>query len=668
MVIRIGINGFGRIGRVTFRTCLENSNFQIGAINDPALDVDYICYLIKFDSTHGKLKDRVTCINKSSISLNGIPINVYRERQPSSIPWENADIKYVIESSGMFTSFEKASVSNPSLQYDARNFAALNWLRMIYCKCILRFPTLPSSPSRSCFTPLRCFRGELDSGKVSCVVPTECIVAFTHAISIQEPCNLLVTPLRLQVSMDGDGLRADLDTKIISCASSTVNCLTPIVKILEDNFGVKEGFVTSIHAMTPSLRPLDGLCVRGKHWRDHRSIHQNIIPAVTSACKALEKILPKVEDKFSGLAFRVPIVNVSVLDITIRLARNTTLKEIADSVDRMSKLTMKNIVKISKDKAVSSDFIGDSHSCTLDVDSSMQLKPDFFKLVCWYENEYSYACRVVDLIFHFEKVSERTSERSSTTKSYEDITRMRMHNEHLQRSSRASKTSISSTSCGSTHINTFPHHKNNSDELRTRALKRIDVSSILGGKNWKPREWLCMNKQKSYATDKPIEVLNRNFDSTKTINIHCQENEKIVRKRNFKVESDATKLRRLVSGDCERSTCISDIKTVDGLGVESDPSEKLQKDHRSEPISRQSIESNTNKSAFGNFNFYTDKEDLYDKLDSTSGTDSDNSFQMNEKKSQVIQLSDLTNSLDDITSGKIGDAMQVQSVSVDEVV
>ncbi|CAB3253168.1 unnamed protein product [Arctia plantaginis] len=192
------------------------------------------------------------------------------------------------------------------------------------------------------------------------------------------------------------------DHKVISCTSSTLYCLAPIIKVLNDNFGVVEGFITSIHAMTPSLKPLDGLCLRGKHWRDHRSINQNIIPATTGACKALGKILPQVKDRMTGLAFRVPIVNVSVLDITIKLDTNTSKENIIKSVEKASRRELKNIIKISNEDAVSSDFIGDSHSCILDVESSLQLRPDFYKLICWYENEFSYACRVVDAIFYSE--------------------------------------------------------------------------------------------------------------------------------------------------------------------------------------------------------------------------------------------------------------------------
>ncbi|XP_013180221.1 PREDICTED: uncharacterized protein LOC106126865 isoform X2 [Papilio xuthus] len=197
------------------------------------------------------------------------------------------------------------------------------------------------------------------------------------------------------------------DQRVISCASSTLYCLAPIMKVLENNYGVSEGFVTSIHAMTPSLKPLDGLCLRGKHWRDFRSIHQNVIPAMTGACKALGKILPELKDKMVGLAFRVPIVNVSVLDLTIRLSKKTTLENIVKNVENASETYLQEVLNISKEEAVSSDFIRDSHSCILDVNSSLQLRPDFFKLICWYENEFSYACRVMDLIIFCEKRFEQ---------------------------------------------------------------------------------------------------------------------------------------------------------------------------------------------------------------------------------------------------------------------
>ncbi|CAK1586804.1 unnamed protein product [Parnassius mnemosyne] len=334
MVVKVGINGFGRIGRILFRTCFDNSNIEVSAINDPAIDVEYICYLIKFDSTHGKFNATIESY-KDDIKINGNLIKIFHEKQPAAIPWQSADVQYVIESSGMFTSLEKAL-------------------------------------------------GHLSGGGVKRVVVT--------APSIDVPMIIL--------GVNDDKLHPD--QKVISCASSTLYCLAPIMKVLENDFGVAEGFVTSIHAMTPSLKPLDGLCLRGKHWRDHRSINQNIIPATTGACKVLGKILPQSKDKMVGLAFRVPIVNVSVLDLTIRLNKDTKLQNIVRSVENASKTYLKGIINISNEEAVSSDFNRDTHSCILDVNSSMQHKPNFFKLVCWYENEFSYACRVIDSIFFSE--------------------------------------------------------------------------------------------------------------------------------------------------------------------------------------------------------------------------------------------------------------------------
>uniref|UniRef100_A0A2A4JKW8 Glyceraldehyde 3-phosphate dehydrogenase NAD(P) binding domain-containing protein n=1 Tax=Heliothis virescens TaxID=7102 RepID=A0A2A4JKW8_HELVI len=334
MVIKVGINGFGRIGRVIFRTCLQNPSIELSAINDPAIDIEYICYLIKFDSTHGKFKGNITH-SDNDINIDGLVVKVFREKLPHSVPWQTAGVQYVIEASGMFTSLDKAS-------------------------------------------------GHLASDGVRRVIVT--------APSVDVPMIILGV----------NDNKLSTEQKILSCASSTLYCLAPIVKVLEESYGVAEGFITSIHAMTPSLKPLDGLCLRGKHWRDHRSIHQNIIPASTGACKALSKILPQVKDKMSGLAFRVPIVNVSVLDLTVRLNTNTSIQDIIKSVDKASKSYLQNIIKISSEEAVSSDFSGDSHSCILDADSSLQLKPNFFKIICWYENEFSYACRVLDSIFFSE--------------------------------------------------------------------------------------------------------------------------------------------------------------------------------------------------------------------------------------------------------------------------
>ncbi|XP_045451638.1 uncharacterized protein LOC123660625 [Melitaea cinxia] len=335
MVINVGINGFGRIGRITFRKCFQNNDLQVSAINDPAVDIDYICYLIKFDSTHGRFKNDAR-FTANEIIIDGNKIQVFHEKIPSNIPWQAAGVQYVVEASGMFANLEKAS-------------------------------------------------GHLASDSVKRVIVT--------APSIDIPMMI--------IGVNEDTISTE--QKVISCASSTLYCLAPLIKVLEDNYGVVEGFITSIHAMTPSLKPLDGLCLRGKHWRDHRSIHQNIIPATTGACKALGKIIPQVKDKMIGLAFRVPIVNVSVLDVTIRLNQNTTIDEIIKQIEKESQSTMKNIIKTSSDEAVSSDFLGDINSCILDENSSLQLTPNFFKLICWYENEFSYACRVVDTIMYSEK-------------------------------------------------------------------------------------------------------------------------------------------------------------------------------------------------------------------------------------------------------------------------
>ncbi|KPJ15614.1 Glyceraldehyde-3-phosphate dehydrogenase [Papilio machaon] len=339
MVIKVGINGFGRIGRIMFRTCILNPDVEVAAVNDPAVDVEYICYLIKFDSIHGKFEgDVAPC--KGDIQINGNLVKIFRAKQPCDVPWNTAGVQYVIESSGMFTNLEKAA-------------------------------------------------GHLSVEGVKRVVVT--------APSSDVPMIIL--------GVNDDKLRAD--QRVISCASSTLYCLAPIMKVLENNYGVSEGFVTSIHAMTPSLKPLDGLCLRGKHWRDFRSIHQNVIPAMTGACKALGKILPELKDKMIGLAFRVPIVNVSVLDLTIRLSKKTTLENIVKNVENASETYLQEVLNISKEEAVSSDFIRDSHSCILDVNSSLQLRPDFYKLICWYENEFSYACRVMDLIIFCERRFEQ---------------------------------------------------------------------------------------------------------------------------------------------------------------------------------------------------------------------------------------------------------------------
>ncbi|CAF4929181.1 unnamed protein product [Pieris macdunnoughi] len=334
MVIKVGINGFGRIGRVIFRKCLQIPDIIVTAINDPAIDIEYICYLIKFDSTHGKLRGNIS-FTENEVNIEGTKIKILHEKLPINIPWVSVEVQYVVEASGMFTSLEKAS----------------GHLSSGVKRVLVTAPSLD--------------------------IPMLIVGVNEHMISIED--------------------------KVLSCASSTLYCLAPIVKILEDKFGVTEGFVTSIHAMTPSLKPLDSLCLRGRHWRDHRSIHQNIIPAATGACKALHKIIPQIKDKLSGLAFRVPIVNVSVLDMSIRLNKGASIEDIVKYIHQYSHTSMKDIITISNEEAVSSDFFGENHSCIVDVNSSFQLSSNFLKLVCWYENEYSYACRVVDTILFSER-------------------------------------------------------------------------------------------------------------------------------------------------------------------------------------------------------------------------------------------------------------------------
>ncbi|XP_045523047.1 uncharacterized protein LOC123713433 isoform X2 [Pieris brassicae] len=306
----------------------------VTAINDPAIDIEYICYLIKFDSTHGKLRGNIS-FTENEVNIDGTKIKILHEKLPVNIPWDSVEVQYVIEASGMFTSVEKAS----------------GHLSTGVKRVVVTAPSLD--------------------------VPMLIVGVNEHMISIED--------------------------KVLSCASSTLYCLAPIVKILEDKFGVTEGCVTSIHAMTPSLKPLDSLCLRGRHWRDHRSIHQNIIPAATGACKALHKIIPQIKDKLSGLAFRVPIVNVSVLDMSIRLNKNASIEDIVKCIHQYSHTGMQDIITISNEEAVSSDFFGENHSCIVDVNSSFQLSSNFLKLVCWYENEYSYACRVIDTILFSER-------------------------------------------------------------------------------------------------------------------------------------------------------------------------------------------------------------------------------------------------------------------------
>ncbi|RZB40762.1 glyceraldehyde-3-phosphate dehydrogenase 2 [Asbolus verrucosus] len=323
---KIGINGFGRIGRLVLRTSLERGATVV-SVNDPFISVDYMVYLFKYDSTHGRFKGEVKS-EGGYLVVNGNKIAVHSERDPKNIPWAKDGADYVVESTGVFTTIEKASAH---LEGGAK-------------RVIISAPSA-DAPMYVCGVNLDAF---------------------------------------------------DPSAKIISNASCTTNCLAPLAKVIHDNFEIVEGLMTTVHATTATQKTVDG--PSGKMWRDGRGAGQNIIPASTGAAKAVGKVIPALNGKLTGMAFRVPTPNVSVVDLTVRLGKAVTYDEIKNKIKQASEGPLKGILGYTEDEVVSTDFLGDTHSSIFDAAAGIQLSPTFVKLISWYDNEYGYSSRVIDLI------------------------------------------------------------------------------------------------------------------------------------------------------------------------------------------------------------------------------------------------------------------------------
>jgi glyceraldehyde 3-phosphate dehydrogenase len=323
---KVGINGFGRIGRLVLRAALA-ANVEVVAVNDPFIDLDYMVYMFKYDSTHGRYKGEVSAAG-GKLVVDGKGITVYNNMKPEEIPWGKAGADYVVESTGVFTTTEKASLH---LKGGAK--------------------------------------------KVIISAPSADAPMFVMGVNNE---------------------KYDKSMNIISNASCTTNCLAPLVKVVNDKFGIEEGLMTTIHAYTATQKTVDG--PSAKAWRDGRTAAQNIIPASTGAAKAVGKVIPEVNGKLTGMAFRVPVPNVSVVDLTCRLKTGASYDEIKAAVKAAAEGPLKGILAYTEDQVVSSDFIGDSHSSIFDAKAGIALSPTFVKLVTWYDNEFGYSCRVVDLI------------------------------------------------------------------------------------------------------------------------------------------------------------------------------------------------------------------------------------------------------------------------------
>jgi len=325
---KVGINGFGRIGRLVLRAALEKG-VDVVAVNDPFIPLDYMVYMFKYDSTHGKYKGEVG-VDGDQLVIDGKKIAVFGERDPANIPWASAGAEYVVESTGVFLTKEKAGAH---------------------------------------------FKG----GATKVIVSAPSPDAPMFVMGVNEDSY-------------------DSSMTVVSNASCTTNCLAPLAKVIHDNFGIVEGLMTTVHATTATQKTVDG--PSGKAWRDGRGAAQNIIPASTGAAKAVGKVIPELNGKLTGMAFRVPTPDVSVVDLTVRLAKDTSYDEICAKIKEMADGPMKGILGYTDDEVVSTDFLSDTHSSIFDAKAGIQLSPTFVKLISWYDNEYGYSHRVVDLINH----------------------------------------------------------------------------------------------------------------------------------------------------------------------------------------------------------------------------------------------------------------------------
>ena len=326
---KVGINGFGRIGRFVFRASTKRDDIEVVAIND-LLPVDYMAYMLKYDTMHGRFEGTVDYdLEKSLLIVNGKPIRVTACKNPAEIGWGEAGAEYVVESTGRFLTQELA-------------------------------------------------QGHIEAGAKYVVM----------SAPSKDSTPMFVCGVNQDTYVKG--------TQFVSNASCTTNCLAPIAKVLHDNFGIADGLMTTVHSTTATQKTVDGVSL--KDWRGGRAASGNIIPSTTGAAKACALVMPSLKGKLTGMSFRVPTNDVSVVDLTARLSRPTTYKEICDAVEEASRTTMKGIVTFTRDEVVSSDMRGESHTCIFDENAGIMLDDTFVKLIAWYDNEWGYSCKVLDLI------------------------------------------------------------------------------------------------------------------------------------------------------------------------------------------------------------------------------------------------------------------------------
>ena len=335
-MIKVGINGFGRIGRLVMRSSLEREDVDVVAINDPFIDLEYMRYMLQYDTIHGKLNKEIE-VTEDGLVIDGKKIMVYNFREPEQIPWKDAGAEYIVESSGVFASMEGAS----------KHFVG-------------------------------------GAKKVVVSAPTKDTPMFVMGVNHKEYTT---------------------DMNVVSNASCTTNCLAPLAKVVHEKFGIKDGLMTTVHSVTATQLTVDGSSK--KDWRGGRAATYNIIPSSTGAAKAVGKVIPDLNGKLTGMSFRVPTLDVSVVDLTCNLNKPATYDEIVQAIKEACEGELKGIMSYTEDAVVSSDFIHDPHISIFDVKAGIALTDTFVKLVSWYDNEWGYSNKVLDLVCHMYDVDNK---------------------------------------------------------------------------------------------------------------------------------------------------------------------------------------------------------------------------------------------------------------------
>lgn len=336
MATKVGINGFGRIGRLVFRAAIESGAVDVVGINDPFIDLNYMVYMLRYDTVHGQFKGTIE-ISGDKLVVNGKEVSIFGAMKPEEIPWSSCGAEYVVESTGVFTTIDGASAH---LKGGAK--------------------------------------------KVVITAPSNDAPMFVMGVN-----NNTYTK----------------DMTIVSNASCTTNCLAPLAKVIHENFGIIEGLMTTVHATTATQKTVDG--PSKKDWRGGRGAAFNIIPSSTGAAKAVGKVIPELNGKLTGMAFRVPTADVSVVDLTCRLEKAATYDEIKAAVKKASENELAGILGYTEDEVVSSDFIHDARTSIFDAKAGISLNSNFVKLVSWYDNEWGYSNKVVDLVAYISEIDSK---------------------------------------------------------------------------------------------------------------------------------------------------------------------------------------------------------------------------------------------------------------------